>query len=257
MKKALLTTILLCAVAVTATAQRELSVPTAAGIKGPVHVVQATRWYDYEGQDVWPLTWSDAYGRDGLLMYEIYSTEWGDVEKTYYWKDKQGRLTDLIYYGTGKGYHYIYSDDGRLLFIINDAHDKGDKDDTLLVTKYDGQGRTLELSSNDKTKYRYTYYPDGQLFSAEQVDAWTRYYNRQGLEDSTRQYYGFERHVYNEHGDEIEQIIINNATGDTVTVRYNYGADRDRYGNWLSMDFERDGIHYYVRRHIIYYEEKK
>ncbi len=250
MKKALLTTVLFFALAMTAAAQQELFVPTAAsdGLKGPVYVVQATRWYTYGNQDVYPYTSTDVYGRDGLKMYNTYISEVGYCETVLYWKDKQGRLTDMIYDGNEYGPHYVYSDDGRLLYICKWNYDSICKNDTLLwATAYDKQGRTLEISDKDKPLYRYKYRSDGSLLSAERIDCWTIYYNKQGQIDSIS---GDHKIVYNKYGDEAECIYYHHGT-----EHYNYGSDRDQYGNWLSMDFVRDSTHYYVRRQIIYYED--
>ena len=251
MKKALLTTIILFTLAMTATAQQELFVPTAAsdGLKGPVYVVQTTRWYTYGNQDVYPYTSTDVYGRDGLKMYNTYISEVGYCETVLYGKDEQGRLTSIYYDGNEYGSHYIYSNDGRLRYICSDGYDTVYRNDTTLwVTAYDKQGHTLEISDKDKPLYRYKYRSDGSLLSAERLDCWTIYYNLQGQIDSIS---GDHKIVYNKYGDEAECIYYRHGT-----EQYNYGSDRDQYGNWLSMDFVRDSTHYYVRRQIIYYDEE-
>lgn len=252
MRKTLLTAILLCAVAMTATAQQELFVPTAAseGLRGPVHIVQTSRWYYYGDEDVLPYTSTDVYSREGLKIYNTYVSEWPYCETVFYGWDKEGRLTNIHYEGTEFGCHYIYSDDGRLLYMCNSDFDSIYRNDTTLrVTAYDEQGRTLEISDKEKPLYRYTYRSDGSLLSAERLGCWTVYYNPRGQVDSIS---GDHKVVYNKYGDEEQRIYAHHGT-----EHFNYGSDRDKYGNWLSMDFERDSIHYYVRRQIIYYEDNE
>lgn len=251
MKKIFLTAILLCTMAATAAAQQKLYIPTLAsdGLKGPVYVVQTVRWYTYGNQDVYPYTQTDVYGRDGLMMYSTYVSEWGMTETVQYIKNEQGRLVEIIHDDNEYGPHYIYSDDGRLLYVCKGYYDSIARNDTLLwITAYDEQGRTQEISDKDKPLYRYSYYPDGSLLSAERIGCWTIYYNRQGQVDSVS---GNHRILYNKYGDEEERIYYHHGT-----ERYNYGSERDQYDNWLSVDFVRDSIKYHVRRQIIYYDNQ-
>lgn len=247
-----------------ATGQQELFVPTAAsrGLNGPVRVVQTVKYYDWE-QDAYPYTSSEAYSKDGFLMYNTYVSYIGTEELTFYQKDEQNRLTDILFSGNLYGDHYIYSDDGRLQYIVTDHPDERISKDTLFVTAYDAHGRTLELSKEGKPKYRYSYRADGSLFSAENINSWTIYYNPQGQEDSIRTYYDFTEYRYNENGDLIMEIKHYKDTGeptigdagDTTIRQYHYNEERDRYGNWLSIDIEKDDLKHHIVRHIIYYEQ--
>ena len=258
-KKILLTISFVILAFANAMGQPELFAPKAAdeGLKGPVHVVQTVQHYDYNNQDVYPSSSTVAYGHNGLLMYKTYFSFIGITETFKYMSDEQGRLTDIMFDSGTSGYHFIYSKKGHLKYIIDDAN----PNDTLQVTAYDKQGRTLELSQHGKAKYRYAYYPDGSLFSTEYIDSWITYYNMQGRIDSIRAYYGFKRYVYSENGEEMIEINNSAQVGDapdTVIHRLNYqNVELDRYGNWISADYVKDSIHYYVRRHIIYYEDDK
>lgn len=255
MKKALLTTILLCTVALTAAAQT-IVVPTCRnhGLKGPVHIVQSAYYYETDDGYVIGGSIVEVFDPAGRLQYKLDMSQDGHDEDVYYTYDAMGRLVSETY-PAGEPYTdtYHYASDGRLVSIVRKfVEDFSDYGDTMTVLRYDRQGRPAEVRTNGQIEY-YQYWPNGEIKQkGNSASGFYVYYNVNGQQDSTIDLDYKYCMYYNQNGD----LVADDLNTGTVHFRDEYVYDYiDEHGNWLTRTIiASDGVKAFSRRKIIYYE---
>ena len=265
MKKALLTTILLCAVTTAASAQYQLWEVTreSDGLNGPVHIVQYA-WYCDNTGDGYGIdnTSTQIYDTAGRLVYKLEMSSDGLDDDIYYTYDSQGRITSLTLTKREPcviTYHHAAN--GRLESIDKNYIGDSEYDGSLKVLKYDSQGRSVLVEWDSVNAGTYLYYPNGRL---KQVTVFYRnellyhqYYNEHGQIDSTITYAQISKcyyYRYNDKNNLIAREIINNGHKQ-FAEDYTYDFIDD-YGNWTERTIHRHNsdMKIFERRTIIYYE---
>lgn len=272
MKKALLTTILLCAVAMTAAAQNiYVTAPTLRNdnLKGPVRAVLTTTVYEVEEGDEFGSFQVEncSYDTAGRLLYSIYLLSSGIDGVTTYDYDSQGRLTKVsarqvpTYTET---YHYNDSDQLESIEYIGHEQEKS----TYHVVKRDTKGRPLlieETPSGDSLHYTesYEYCVDGYSVTERNGRYGIirrTYYNINGTKDSVVTGQNFkETYIYNANGNLLEERVDGMSNyPDGAVVTYRYPEEEwltDRHGNWTTRYITgANGNKFIEMRTIIYYE---
>ena len=265
MKNAILTTILLFAVAMTAAAQPEIAPRTVEteGLHGLVRMVVTTWNYmlsDSSGYAVDNSTTMtfDTAGR--LTMYVEMGSDGLDGVYSYDY-DTQGRISRYqLHYGEPHTETYVYDDGGRLWYTevrYSDAFQESNHGN--VVTAYDKQGRVLTIEDTMwKQTYVYSYNQDGTLRSITtqyNKGETTMYYGQHGLDSVT----GTKYYEYDDNGNVVKMVTKWPNLNEIYTITYTYDkADFDMYGNWWFRKITcSDGTQAFERRQIIYYEEEK
>lgn len=274
MKKVLLTTILLSAVAMTASAQNiSVTSPTLRNdnLKGPVRAVLTTTVYEVGEGDEYGFfqVENSSYDTVGRLLYSINTSPDGLDDVFTYNYDSLGRLATVdsrrreVYTDT-----YRYNAAGQLESIEERWPKEGGKNSlntTYNVVRRDSQGRPLRIEGDMNEDgmrwvYSYEYRADGHtvIQKVEPQGMETRkYYNQRGTLDSAM--YGSTKttFTYNEHGDMTEYRDLNAFSAERITT-YSYPEEEwlfDKYGNWTTRYITfHDGSKCFETRTIIYYE---
>lgn len=256
MKKALLTTILLCAVAVTALAQEtpwfwHLDDYT---LKGSVEEV---REYRIEKRDDPELQDTDyyfyTYSPDGHILTKYFN----DVDKLchniYYWST---HLDSIIRDGDCYSIeYYLYDDNGRLERVI---HGVSGHTDTMTII-YDERGFPVKTSGDFDSEANgpwYEWYDDGRIKGIGSKH-WGKRYEYDSLGRLIKESYQDEHvvtYTYNEQGDiaQIQRDPNGNwyyDKGKVTTTSYTYKYDS--HGNWIEQYI--NGCLDIIRK-ITYYE---
>ena len=268
MKKTPLTTILLCAAAMTATAQPVATSPTVAseGLHGPVKMVMSSTIFNTtEGDAAISTSQTWLFDTAGRLTDYISMSEDGIQHGTATYRyDAHGRLASTSYWG-GDASHdgkYIYTDDGRLLRIEVVYHQDESKM-AYFVTGCDAQKHITAImdTSNGGITYRYSYDDAGQLKTSSYTmfgKPVVTYYGPYGI-DSTVSEGTKSIYQYNERGELIlERLNLFSISTEPQWI-YTYDPDwRDKYGNWhwRKITTLPDGTEYVEDRLIIFYDEE-
>lgn len=238
MKKALLTTILLCTVAMTATAQEKpwFSPPDDCTLNGKVKEV---RYYEIEMRNDPDLQDTDyhflTYSADGHLLSEYIN----DIDRlchfTYYWSS---HLDSIVRDGDCASFEqYIYNTDGRLHQVISGVPSRYDADTITII--YDNRGLPISTSGDFDSKANEPWFEwdDEGRIKALGTKYWSKRYEYDSLGRMVKSYDGntYEtEYSYNEHGDLSQRKVTCKEpsychNGYTVNYTYTY----DSYGNWI------------------------
>lgn len=267
MKKVLLTTILLCAMAITAAAQPEMPrTVTSEGLRGPVRMVVTT--WNYESPDssggyAISCSTTQTFDTAGRLTMHIEMDAVGLDNVLSYDYDAQGRITKVqSYFGEPYTETYVYAPDGRLLYTeVSYVDAFAESNCRNEVTDYDKQGRVLAFKN---TTYGYicdyAYHTDGSLKSLTSKHGQreeTSYYGPYGLDSVS----GTKYYTYDERGNVVQTVSKWPNLNQTRKVSYSYDDYFDSYGNWklrnLTYSDKDETFEAFERRQIIYYENIK
>ena len=266
MIKALLTSILLCTMAITVMAQPVVAPPTvkSKGLHGPVKTVMSSQIIEIEnaegGAPTICMSESWLFDSKGHLTDYMSMSEDGINIGMSYRYDAQGRLVSANYWGgdATREEKYIYDKDKRLLRIEVTFDDETKR--IYRVTGSDSQKRTTSIIDTlyGKRKYKYTYDDDGQLKTSTCTfldSPTTTYFGPYGI-DSIVSENEISTNQYNENGDIVLGTWKNFSLNDEHRYSYTYDPDwRDQYGNWRWRQITLiDGTKFVENRQIIYYE---
>ena len=254
MKKALTIALFLCAVAVSA---QTLVAPTCHnhGLKGPVHIVQTSWFYDTGDGYAIGNTGVEIYDTSGRLLHALEMSQDGEDDNVHYTYDGLGRLsTETHTLGEPYTDAYHYGTDGRMVFIVRKfGEDYSQYDDTMRVRRYDSQGRPVELMENGRPCL-YRYWPNGEIRQvSEQKPNYNIYYNEYGQLDSVISQAGLLYYRFNSDGLMVSE--------DNHTGTFHFHSEFtdyiiDSHGNWINRSVNsNDGTKSFVRRTIIYYKQ--
>ena len=254
MKKALLTTILLCVTLTVAAQTMVVQTRHNHGLKGPVHIVQTAWFYDTGDGYAIGVTEVEVFDTAGRLLHTLEMSQDGLDDNTHYTYDGLGRLLTETY-STHEPYTdtYHYNIDGRMAFIVRKFVEAYSQyDDTMTVEKYDSQGRPVELKTNGRLQY-YQYWPNGEIKHKSEPDTkYNAYYNECGQLDSVIAIAG---RFYNRYNEKDDLVSEDNYTS-TAHFHSDYTYDFiDKHGNWTERTVKSEGdVNSFSRRTIIYYE---
>ena len=266
MKKALLTTILLCAVAMTAASQPVIVPPTVAseGLHGPVKMVMSSTIFNTnEGDAAISTSQTWLFDSAGRLTDNISMSEDGMHDLATYRYDAHGRLASASHWGgdASRDEKYIYANDGRLLRIEVSWH-QDESTHAYLVTGYDAQKRTTVIkdTANREITYRYSYDDAGRLKTSSYTmfgKPIVTYYGPYGI-DSTVSEGAKTTYQYNERGELFFERYKHFSISTEPQWNYTYDSDwHDKYGNWHSRRITLpDGTECTEDRLIIFYDEE-
>jgi hypothetical protein len=250
MKKALFTSIILCAVAITSSAQE---LPwfwheNDYALKG--HVKEVREYHiemrgDPELQDTDYYFYT--YSPDGHILTEYFD----DVDKlchnTYYWST---HLDSIVRDGDCHSIeYYLYDNNGRLNRVI---YGVPGHIDTLTVL-YDDRGFPTKTSGDKLTKPWYEWYDDGRIKGIGSKH-WSKRYEYDSLGRLKKESYQ-DKHVvtytYNEQGDIALMEENSNGTNQGKVTKTSYTYKYDSHGNWIEQYRGKTLI---IIRIINYYE---
>ncbi len=257
MKKALLTTILLCAMAMAAAAQE---MPwfwhrDKCPLKGKVKEV---RNYEIEMRNDPELQDTDyyfyTYSIDGRILTEYLNDVGKLCHNQYYWSND--RLDSIVRDGDCYSFeYYIYNADGRLHQVI---HGVLSRTDTTTII-YDNRGLPVSTSGDFDSKANKTWfewYDDGRIKGIGSKYWGKRYeYDDQGrMTTETYNDGHVETYTYNEQGDvsHIKHDPKGNTSYDFGRIaETSYTYTYDNHGNWTE-EYHNGTLS--VIRKITYYE---
>ena len=257
MKKALLTTILLCATTIT-TAQELPWFLESKHITQYKGNVKEVREYHLEMRNDPELQDTDYYfytfANDGRVLTEYFADVGKLCHNTYYWGTN---LDSVVRDGDCYSFeYYFYDTSGRLERVIYGVPGHVD---TMTVI-YDGRGFPVKTIGDFDSKANepwYEWFDDGRIKGIGSK-YWGKWYDYDSLGQVIRETHSDKLVVtftYNEHGD-VEQIredpngncFYNHGEVTTTTYTYKY----DSHGNWTEQYINGQ---LYIIRKITYYEQ--